>query len=83
MLQVTLDVVGDEGLDRVKEKADDLHTVLNKDLSRIVSKAEKDKDSFTVSFLKKRFLVVCARELGKGVVREVLIQDSREARSSR
>ena len=83
VLQVTLDVVGDEGLDRVKEKADDLHTVLNKELSRIVSKAEKDKDSFTVSFLKKRFLVVCARELGKGVVREVLIQDSREARSSR
>lgn len=83
VLQVTLDVVGDEGLDRVKEKADDLHTVLNKELSRIVSKAEKDKDSFTISFLKKCFLVVCARELGKGVVREVLIQDSREARSSR
>jgi len=83
VLQVTLDVLGDEGLERVEEKADDLHTALNKELSRIVSKAEKDKDSFTVSFLKKRFLVVCARELGKGVVREVLIQDSREARSSR
>ncbi len=82
-LTVTLDVVGEEELDMVEEKAEDIHAVLDKELSRIVSKAGRDEDSFAISFLKKRFLMVCNRELGEGVVRGILVQDSKEARSSR